>query len=129
MPDYTTLKSIHMGAAVLSIGGFVLRYLWMIAQSPLLRARPTRIMPHIVDTVLLGSAILLAWMAGIAPWTAGWLGYKTIALLVYIVLGAIALKRGRTRGARIAAGAAAIAVFASILWVARFKSLPLVLGG
>ncbi|HRO61806.1 MAG TPA: SirB2 family protein [Burkholderiaceae bacterium] len=129
MPDYLTLKSIHMGAAVLSIAGFVLRYAWMIAQSPLLQARPTRILPHIVDTVLLASAILLAWMAGIAPWTVGWLGYKTIALIVYIVLGAIALKRGRTRGVRIAAGAAAIAVFASILWVARFKSLPFLAGG
>ena len=115
-----------MSAAALSIAGFVLRYLWMIAASPRLQARPVRILPHVVDTVLLASAIVLAAMAGVAPWTAGWLGYKTVALVVYVVLGAIALKRGRTRGTRIAAGVAAILVFASIVWVARFKSLPLI---
>ena len=126
MSDYSLVKTIHMGAAALSIAGFVLRYLWMIGASPLLQARPAKILPHLVDTVLLASAITLAAMAGVAPWTTGWLGYKTVALIVYIVLGTVALKRGRARGTRIAAGAAAILVFASIVWVARFKSLPLI---
>jgi len=124
MPDYLTLKSIHATAAALSIAGFVLRYAWMIAGSALLRSRAAKVLPHIVDTVLLASAILLAVQAGVAPWSAGWLGFKVVALLVYIVLGAIALKRGRARATRIVAGAAAIALFGAIVWAARYKSLP-----
>jgi uncharacterized membrane protein SirB2 len=126
MIDYTTLKGIHMGAATLSIAGFVLRYIWMLSGSRLLQARPVKVVPHVVDTVLLASAILLAMQAGVAPWSVGWLGFKVIALLVYIVLGAIALKRGRSKGGRAIAGAAAIALFGAIVWVARYKSLPLI---
>jgi uncharacterized membrane protein SirB2 len=124
MPDYGSLKTIHMTAAAISIAGFILRYLWMIADSRLLTARMTRMLPHVVDTILLASAVWLAVLAGIAPWTAHWLGYKVIGLLVYIVLGTIALKRGRTREVRVAAGALAIGVFASIVWVAQHKTLP-----
>lgn len=126
MIDYTMLKSVHMAAAMLSITGFVLRYAWMLSGSKLLQARPVKVVPHIVDTVLLASAVLLAMQAGVAPWSVGWLGFKVIALLVYIVLGAIALKRGRSKGARAIAGAAAIALFGAIVWVARYKSLPLI---
>src|SRR5690606_22998286 len=125
MLDYTTLKHLHATAATLSIAGFALRYAWMIAGSPRLQSRAAKVLPHIVDTILLGSAILLAVQAGIAPWSVGWLGFKVVGLIVYIVLGTIALKRGRTRGVRIAAGAAAIALFGAIVWAARYKSVQL----
>lgn len=124
MPDYASLKAVHMVAAALSIAGFTLRYAWMIAGSPLLAARPTKVVPHVVDSMLLLSAVWLAAIAGIAPWAVGWLGFKVIALVAYIVLGTIGLKRGRTRGVRIAAGALAIAVFASIVWAAQHKAVP-----
>jgi uncharacterized membrane protein SirB2 len=125
MLDYTTLKHLHATAATISIAGFALRYAWMIAGSPRLQSRAAKVLPHIVDTILLASAILLAVQAGIAPWSVGWLGFKVIGLIVYIVLGTIALKRGRTRGVRIAAGATAIALFGAIVWAARYKSVPL----
>jgi uncharacterized membrane protein SirB2 len=57
-----------------------------------------------------------------ADGTRGWLWAKVIALLVYIGLGTIALKRGRTRGVRIAAFAGALATFAYIVSVAIAKS-------
>jgi uncharacterized membrane protein SirB2 len=125
MLAYTTLKHLHATAATISIAGFALRYAWMIAGSPRLQSRAAKVLPHIVDTILLASAILLAVQAGIAPWSVGWLGFKVIGLIVYIVLGTIALKRGRTRGVRIAAGATAIALFGAIVWAARYKSVPL----
>ncbi|MFP5405899.1 MAG: SirB2 family protein [Gammaproteobacteria bacterium] len=124
MFDYFTLKAIHVTAAALSIVGFTVRYGWMIADSPLRSLRAVKVVPHIVDTVLLASAIALAARLGVAPWNAGWLGYKTIALFVYVGLGMVALRFGHTRGGRITAGALAILVFASIVWVARYKSLP-----
>jgi len=59
-----------------------------------------RVAPHIVDTVLLGSALALAWAGGFDPLRVPWLEAKLAGLAIYIVLGTIALKRGRTRWTR-----------------------------
>jgi uncharacterized membrane protein SirB2 len=80
-----------------------------------------RIAPHLIDTVLLASALWLAWQMG-TEGTRGWLWAKVIALCAYIAFGTIALKRGRTRRARIAAFAAALATFGYIVSVALTKS-------
>lgn len=116
--DYATLKSLHLTTIALSLALFVLRGLWMIAESPHLRARWARIVPHVNDTVLLVSGISLAYTLGLSPLEHGWLAAKIVALLAYIVLGTIALKRGRTRGRRIAAWLAALLVFGYMAAVA-----------
>ena len=116
------LKAVHVGSAVLSITGFVLRGVWMQQDSPLLRARVTRILPHVVDTVLLLSALALALRIAQYPFVHAWLTAKVLALLAYIVLGSFALKRGRTRRARNIAFAAALGVFLYIVAVAIARS-------
>ena len=113
-----TLKLVHVTAVALSGAGFVLRGIWMLRDSPLLKARLTRILPHIVDTVLLGSAIWLALRIYQYPFVHGWLTAKVLGLALYIVLGTVALKRGRTRRARIVSFALAFATFAYIVAVA-----------
>ena len=87
-----------------------------------LARRWVRIVPHVVDTVLLVSAIALAAMIGDDPGTRGWLSAKVIGLLVYIALGSVALKYGPTRGVRSAAFVGALATFAYIVSVAVTKS-------
>lgn len=107
---------------MLSISGFFLRGLLMINESYLLQARITRIAPHIIDTALLISAIVLAAQWG---WTAlqqPWLIAKIIALLAYIGLGLIALREGRAMVVRIGAWLGAMAVFAYIVSVALTKN-------
>ena len=116
------LKAVHVGSAVLSITGFVLRGVWMQQDSPLLRARVTRVLPHVVDTVLLLSALALALRIAQYPFVHAWLTAKVLALLAYIVLGSFALKRGRTRRARNIAFAAALGVFLYIVAVAIARS-------
>ena len=74
-----------------------------------------------IDTVLLVSALWLAWQLG-AQGTRGWLAAKLAGLAVYIALGAVALKRGRTRATRTAAFVAALATFGYIVSVAVTKS-------
>lgn len=118
MLDYTLVKSVHVGSVILSGAGFALRGLWMLSGSELLRHRVTRIVPHVVDTVLLASAIVLVAMSGQYPTTFPWVAAKIIALVVYIVLGAVALKRGRTLAARSVALLLAAATFAYIVAVA-----------
>ncbi len=129
MPDYATLKAIHFGCVVASIAGFAARYLLMLADSRLLAARALRVLPHVVDTLLLASALAMAWQLSLNPLREPWLGAKILALLAYIVLGAVALRRGRSRRVRALAGVAAILVFAYIVSVALTKSVYGPLGG
>ena len=119
---YTLLKYLHVGSVALSGAGFLVRGIWMLQDSPLLARRWVRVAPHLVDTVLLASAIALALMLGQYPLVHGWLSAKVLGLIAYIVLGTIALKHGRTRGIRIAAFCGALLVFAYIVAVAITKS-------
>jgi uncharacterized membrane protein SirB2 len=121
MLDYTIVKHVHVGAVALSISLFVLRGAWMLGAPQRLRQRWVRIVPHLIDTVLLASAVWLAWHLG-SDGTRGWLWAKVAGLIVYIVLGTIALKRGKTRRIRLVAFVAALATFAYIVAVAIVKS-------
>jgi len=116
------LKTLHICCVFLSGSGFLLRSVWMWRDSPWLQARVTRILPHVVDSLLLISAILLALRIQQYPLIHGWLTAKVAALLVYIILGSIALKRGRTRRARMVAALAAMSVFGYIVAVALVRS-------
>ena len=122
MSPYLLFKTLHASCAVLSGTGFVVRYVLMLRGSPLLDARFVRVAPHVIDTLLLASAVTLAWIAGAVPLRDDWLTAKIAGLLAYIVIGSIALRRGRTRAQRAAAGLVAIAVFAWIVSVALTKS-------
>lgn len=119
---YATLKVIHVTCVIASGAGFLARGLLMLADSPWLNARFVRVVPHIVDTLLLASAITMAVIAHLAPTQQPWLMAKIVGLLAYIVLGAIALRRGRTRKQRILAFAAALTTFAYIVGVALTRS-------
>jgi uncharacterized membrane protein SirB2 len=119
---YYGIKHLHMLLAVVSILGFVLRGVWMMGNSALLEKRIVRVLPHVVDTLLLVTAIVLAVMIAQYPFVAGWVTAKVVGLVVYIALGMIALRRGRTKGIRIAAFLAAIVVFAWIASVAVSKN-------
>ena len=119
--DYLSLKHFHMGCAALSGTLFLLRGKWMLRASPMLQQKWVRIAPHIIDTLLLASAIGLAVWSHQYPGQQPWLTVKVVALLGYIVLGSIALKRGRTKGQRQAALVAALALFLYIGMVAVTK--------
>lgn len=122
LETYTLLKYLHISCVALSGAGFAARGVWMMQGSPLLARRWVRIAPHVVDTVLLLSAVALALMIGQYPLVHGWLTAKVLGLLAYIALGTIALKRGRTRRVRVAAFCGALLVFAYVVAVAMTKS-------
>jgi uncharacterized membrane protein SirB2 len=124
MTLFIVLKIIHLTCAVLSISGFLLRGFWMLTESPLLQARLTKILPHVIDTLLLVSAIWMTLIIEQYPFVNGWLTAKVVALVLYILLGTIALKRGRTKQVRMMALLGAFAVFFYIVVVA-FAHHPL----
>lgn len=115
---YLLVKCVHAGCAVASLAGFAARAILMLRGSPRLEAKFVRVAPHVVDTALLASALWLVWAIGQYPFVHGWLTAKVLALPVYVVLGSIALKRGRTRAVRVGALAGALAAAAYIVGVA-----------
>lgn len=115
------LKQLHVACVVLSGVGFLVRGLWMATDSPLLLQPWVRRVPHVVDTLLLASAIALAVMLQQYPLVHGWLTAKVVGLLLYIGLGMLALKPRRPKPQRVAAWLAAMATFGYIVSVALTK--------
>lgn len=119
---YETVKTVHVATVVLTGLGFMLRGYWMLTGSPRLTLKITRVAPHIIDTVLLASGVALIVILQLSVLEQKWLLTKIAALIVYIVLGAIALGRGKTMHARTTAFVFSLAVFAYIVGVALSKS-------
>ena len=121
MTSYFVLYSIHAGTALISIAGFFIRGVWMLQSSARLQLRWVRIAPHINDSILLLTAVALALITAQYPGPATWLNAKIIGLLIYIVLGVIALKRGKSKRVRSSAWCLALITYAYILAVAVTK--------
>jgi uncharacterized membrane protein SirB2 len=115
---YEGLKWLHVACVVASCAGFLARGALMVAESPLLQARFVRIAPHVVDTLLLAAAVAMAVIARLSPLAHPWLAAKIVGLLAYIVLGTVALRRGRSKRTRGLALIAALLVFAYVVGTA-----------
>lgn len=120
--DYTAWKLLHQGAVAVSLTGFAVRGLGSLSGAGWMRRRMHRVWPHAVDTLLLLSALVMAWMLRLNPLATPWLAAKIGGLLAYIGLGMLALRPGRPLGVRIAAWAAALLVFGWIASVAISKN-------
>jgi uncharacterized membrane protein SirB2 len=120
--DYFTIKLIHQGAVTLSITGFFIRGAAALAGAKWMHSRAAKTLPHLVDTVLLLSALTLAWMLRLTPGNAPWLMAKVIGLVVYVALGVVALRPNRSRNVRLAAWIAALCTVGWIVSVAVTKN-------
>jgi len=120
--EYLVLKAVHQTAVALSFGGFFARGLAALLRARWVRGRLARTLPHVVDTVLLASALAMAWMLRLTPANAPWLAAKIIGLVLYIALGFMALRPGRALWIRATAWVFALAVFGWVVSVAILKS-------
>jgi uncharacterized membrane protein SirB2 len=112
---------VHQTAVGLSFLGFFARGIGAFTGASWVQTRPARTLPHVVDTVLLLSALLLLWIYRLDPTTAPWLIAKVVGLVAYVALGMLALRPGRPLGVRATAWVAALLVFAWIVSVAITK--------
>ncbi len=119
--NYLFLKQVHIAFAVISFAGFALRWSWRAAGSGLARHRLTRVVTHLVDTLLLLTGVLLIITTAQYPWHTAWLAAKLCGLLVYILLGMAAMS-ARSGRLRITAFIGAVSVFAWIGFSALLKS-------
>jgi uncharacterized membrane protein SirB2 len=120
--NYATIKLIHQTAVTLSVAGFFVRGAASLSGAQWVNTRAAKTVPHLVDSVLLLSALMLAWMLRLTPDRAPWLLAKIIGLVVYVVLGVVALRPGRPRAVRAAAWVGALLVVAWIVSVAITKN-------
>jgi len=119
---YILIKHLHMLFAGLTITGFVVRGYWMMTGSDKLQHPVTRILPHIADTIFLLSGIAMLVLLSLNPLSQSWLLAKFTGLVLYILFGTLAIRRGPTREIRIIAFVAALSMFAYVVGVALAKS-------
>jgi uncharacterized membrane protein SirB2 len=116
---YAQIKWLHILMVMCSGSLFTLRGLAMLAGSNLAMAAPIRFLSYAIDTVLLTAALMLATMLPSAVFANGWLTVKLCLIVLFIVLGSLALRRGRTRTVRLVCFAAALLAFGMVIGVAR----------
>lgn len=116
---YPQIKLAHIGLVLASGLLFAIRGLLVMLGQRWAMAAPLRWLSYTIDTSLLTAALMLLVVLQINPFTTAWLATKLILLVVYVVLGTLALKRAKGRGARLATYLAALAVFGFMYSVAR----------
>jgi uncharacterized membrane protein SirB2 len=115
---YAEIKWVHVAAVLMSGGLFTLRGVAMLCGARWYMAAPLRYLSYTIDTVLLTAALMLVTILHQYPFVQAWLTVKVLMLVVYVLLGSYALKRGRTQVHRAWAFIAALLVFAFIVTVA-----------
>lgn len=124
---YAAIKQFHLLTVAITITMFILRFYWLQAGSAMLQRRWVRIVPHLNDTLLFISGILLVAITHFYPFTpqGNWLTEKLFGVIIYIVLGVIALgRRPRASKVRWIAFLVALVVIAVIIKLATSK-MPL----
>jgi len=119
------IRAIHITFAVITVISFILRGMWMLMDSPQLLSKPARIVPHIIDALLLLSGIVLVINYTGYSYGYGWLLAKMVAIIIYIMTGAIALKYGKTRKIRVMALIVSYCLLVLIVSLAITRSLTL----
>ena len=123
MTFYSLLKLGHIACVVISGSLFIYRYVRLTLQPDQPLPKALKVLPHINDTVLLSCAIGMLILIGLNPFSTPWLLAKIVALLLYIVLGAICMRSLPGSRRQTVSFVAAISVFAYILSVGLSKQV------
>ena len=116
---YPEIRATHIAAVIASGMLFFCRGLAVHLGARWAMAAPLRYLSYTIDTVLLTAAVILTTIVHQYPFVNGWLTAKVLLLVMYILLGTFALKRGRTYTTRLVCWLAALAVYAFIISIAR----------
>ena len=117
---YPQIKWVHVASVFASGLLFLLRgTLVQVRREHIAMLAPLRYLSYSIDTVLLSAAFMLLTILPHAMYANGWLATKLVLLLVYVVLGSLALKRGRTVRTRAICFFAAVLVYIGIIGIAR----------
>lgn len=116
---YPQIKAVHIAMVIASGGLFALRGLLLLLGQQWAMAWPFRWSSYAIDTTLLTAAMMLLTILPGGMFANGWLATKIVLLVVYVVLGTLALKRGKTRNSRAGFYVAALLVYGFMYSIAR----------
>lgn len=116
------LYQIHVTCAYLTGAGFILRGMLALKEMSVLRYRAVRTVPHVIDTILLVSALTMLHRLSLNPMQAPWLLAKISALLAYIGFGFLMLRFGRTQRRRCIGFVGGLGTYVYIVGAAHSKS-------
>jgi uncharacterized membrane protein SirB2 len=116
---YPQIRYVHILAVTLSGCLFALRGLGILLGQRWPRRAVVRYASYTIDTVLLTAALMLVTILPAALFGNGWLTLKLVLVVVYVVLGVYALRRGETRKAKAVAYVLALSTFFVIVGIAR----------
>ena len=119
---YAYLKLLHVTLAIVSVSGFILRAWWSVNESPLLKTKLARVAPHVVDTLFLLAGVAMIGTVSLPVLSTPWLLAKFAGLVIYILVGTVAIKRGKTREIRLTASILAVGIFAWVVGISVRKS-------
>jgi uncharacterized membrane protein SirB2 len=108
---YSPVKWAHVGLVLASGALFALRGALVLVGQRWAMSRPWRLLSYGIDTLLLTAGVTLWVMLSPNPIASPWLGVKLMLLVLYIVLGSLALKRARSPTARRASYAGALMIY------------------
>lgn len=117
------VKTVHLLSAYITGLGFLIRGVLVILQSPILSHRALKILPHIVDTFLFVSGLVMVFTWAIWPSSNLWLFAKLVALLFYILFGLLMLRWGSTARNRWLGLLGGLLIYCYIFGVAHTKSI------
>jgi uncharacterized membrane protein SirB2 len=116
---FPSVRSVHVAAALTSGALFALRGVAMWRGSGVGMSAPVRWASYAIDTILLAAAVALAYGLQLVPLVDRWLTTKLALVVLYVVLGSLALKRAPTRATRRLSLVLALLVFLAVYLVAR----------
>ena len=117
------IKYIHVILVILTFLSFSARVFWMYKGSMLLQNKAVKIIPHVIDAMLLLSGLSMAIMYYGAFYKQSWLMLKLLAVIIYIFLGSVGLKYGKSMTIRLIAVTGAGLVFFYIVVLARINAV------
>lgn len=117
---YPQIKALHIGLVIASVSLFASRGAMVLAGSSWALTGPLRFLSFGIDTALLTAGLLLFTILPGAVFANHWLAVKMLLLVVYVILGSIAFRLGRTRRVRVACYLGALAVIGMMYGIAKY---------
>ena len=112
------LKYVHIVAVAVSFALFFVRGLWVMRSYPPPQEAWVRHLPHLVDAVLVASALMVLGGKLTHGWPGDWFSTKLVCIAAYAILAFVVLKFSRSLGLRILAWVGAMAIFLFVTTVA-----------
>lgn len=116
--SYYLLIKLHIATALISLLLFLFRGVWVLRHGQINRPRWMKWLPHVNDTILFALGITLMLTTQQYPIDNAWLTAKLTALVIYILLGMVAMKWAKQRRSQFIAWLSALMVFAYMVGVA-----------